>query len=175
VPKVTCGSERWTVKTLTDSGARRVSFTPKPSTVADLRDIEPPDVGRHDPRQLGEFSTYRLKVRLRSFKIAEDSDVHLVVADPTDTSKTMIVELPNAGCTRKAGPSARRRMAAARRSLTASCGAPGHSKFTLLTGTASVTGVAFFDLIHGQRGVAPNGIELHPLLSFKAAGRCGHR
>jgi hypothetical protein len=33
----------------------------------------------------------------------------------------------------------------------------------------SVTGVAFFDVLHGQEGVAQNGIELHPLLaiSFK--------
>ena len=29
---------------------------------------------------------------------------------------------------------------------------------------ATVTGVAFFDKIHGQTGVAPNGIELHPIL-----------
>lgn len=26
----------------------------------------------------------------------------------------------------------------------------------------TITGVAFFDILHGQRGVAPNGIELHP-------------
>jgi hypothetical protein len=31
---------------------------------------------------------------------------------------------------------------------------------------AKVTGVAFFDPIHGQDGVAPNGIELHPILGF---------
>lgn len=29
-----------------------------------------------------------------------------------------------------------------------------------------VTGVGFFDFIHGQTGVAPNGIELHPLLGI---------
>ncbi|MSQ21739.1 MAG: DUF3761 domain-containing protein [Dehalococcoidia bacterium] len=33
-----------------------------------------------------------------------------------------------------------------------------------------MTGVGFFDLIHGQRGVAPNGIELHPVLAIKAVG-----
>src|SRR5262249_8568325 len=35
---------------------------------------------------------------------------------------------------------------------------------------ASVTGVAFFDFRHGQTGVAPNGIELHPILSFRCLG-----
>ena len=36
-------------------------------------------------------------------------------------------------------------------------------------GLATVTGVAFFDFFHGQSGVAPNAIELHPILAF----RCG--
>jgi hypothetical protein len=36
-------------------------------------------------------------------------------------------------------------------------------------GLATVTGVAFFDFQHGQTGVAPNAIELHPILAF----RCG--
>jgi hypothetical protein len=32
-----------------------------------------------------------------------------------------------------------------------------------------VTGVVFFDFFHGQTGVAPDAIELHPILAF----RCG--
>jgi hypothetical protein len=31
----------------------------------------------------------------------------------------------------------------------------------------TVTGVGFFDRIHGQTGVAPNGIELHPVLDIQ--------
>jgi len=31
---------------------------------------------------------------------------------------------------------------------------------------ARVIGVAFFDFKHRQTGVAPNAIELHPILSF---------
>ena len=30
-----------------------------------------------------------------------------------------------------------------------------------------ISGVGFFDYLHGQRGVAPNGIELHPVLSVE--------
>jgi hypothetical protein len=30
----------------------------------------------------------------------------------------------------------------------------------------SVTGVAFFDDLHGQEGVARNGIELHPIFAI---------
>jgi len=30
-----------------------------------------------------------------------------------------------------------------------------------------VTGVVFFDRVHGQIGVAPNGVELHPVLDIE--------
>jgi hypothetical protein len=36
-----------------------------------------------------------------------------------------------------------------------------------LCSRAAVTGVAFFDFDHGQTGVAPNAIELHPVLKFQ--------
>ncbi|HEX9202379.1 MAG TPA: lamin tail domain-containing protein, partial [Vicinamibacteria bacterium] len=44
------------------------------------------------------------------------------------------------------------------------------SDFTDLTGSATITRVGFFDEIHHQSGVAPNGIEVHPALSF--SGTC---
>jgi hypothetical protein len=31
----------------------------------------------------------------------------------------------------------------------------------------TVTGVAFFDILHGQEGVASNGVELHPILAIE--------
>jgi hypothetical protein len=40
------------------------------------------------------------------------------------------------------------------------------TKFVQLKGTASITGVGFFDKNHNQFGRAPNAIELHPALSF---------
>jgi hypothetical protein len=40
-----------------------------------------------------------------------------------------------------------------------------------LCARASVTGVAFFDFNHGQTGVAPNAIELHPVLRFRCLSR----
>jgi len=40
-------------------------------------------------------------------------------------------------------------MAAARAALLRSCGPARTGRFRLLTGTATITGVAFFDVIHG--------------------------
>jgi hypothetical protein len=42
-----------------------------------------------------------------------------------------------------------------------------------LGGRVTITGVGFWDEDHGQTGVAPNAIELHPVLRFK--GRCQTR
>ena len=33
-------------------------------------------------------------------------------------------------------------------------------------GTYTVTGVCFFDFKHGQLGIAPNGIEIHPIMDL---------
>lgn len=87
----------------------------------------------------------------------------------------MIVEFPNAGCTRSAGSTSRRRMARAKRALVGACGQASTGRFRLLTGSAMITGAAFFDVIHGQRGVAPNGIDLHPALGFTPATACRAR
>jgi hypothetical protein len=36
-------------------------------------------------------------------------------------------------------------------------------------GSSAVTGVLFFDRLDGQSGVAPNGVELHPVPSVESA------
>jgi hypothetical protein len=56
-------------------------------------------------------------------------------------------------------------MRRARKHLTTACGSPSTS-FRRLHGRATITGVGFFDLFHGQTGVAPNAIELHPVLKL---------
>lgn len=52
------------------------------------------------------------------------------------------------------------------------CGTPSATAFTPLSGRATITGVGFFGFKHGQRGVAPNAIELHLVLRF-ANRSCG--
>jgi hypothetical protein len=113
-----------------------------------------------------ERRTYSVRARLISFAMEDDSDVHLVIADPRNLRQTMIAEFPSSGCTRGAAASARRKMKRARSALIHACGRP-HNHFTGLLGTAKLTGVGFFDVKHGQRGLAPNGIELHPIIGFR--------
>jgi hypothetical protein len=162
---VQCGVERWAVKTLQDGAANRVNFTPRRTSVVALRRLTPPPTlgARTSPV---ETRTYRVAALLLSAKIEADSDIHLVIAQPGHGSQTMIVEFPNPGCTPKASKSAKSSMKSARASFLRACGTPSASSFTPLSGRAIITGVGFFDFKHGQRGVAPNAIELHPVLSF---------
>ena len=80
----------------------------------------------------------------------EDSDLHLVLQQG---GNHMIAEAPAPYCDSRATPLRRRQMRVAR-------------KHVRLCARARVTGVAFFDYDHGQTGVAPNAIELHPILGF---------
>lgn len=159
-----CGVERHEVKDLLDG------FVPgaaQDSSVAQLRALPvPPDVeaGRTPPERV----VYRIQALAQADKIEADSDVHLAIADPADPGATMIAELPAASCLSQSTEAPE--LESARTDLVAALGAPPTgSRYHDLgpTRCVTLTGVAFFDRIHGQRGVAPNGIELHPLLAFQ--------
>jgi hypothetical protein len=164
-----CGLEAWAVKTLSDPGAVEVDYVPLRTNVTWLAALRPPgNLGTRLPG--AEMHTWRVSVRLLWQKLEADSDVHLVVAD-LRTGRTMIAELPAPACV-GAAVVPRAAMAAARASLAGYCGRP-ERRFTALHGTATMDGVAFFDFPHGQRGRAPNLVELHPVLRFSPGpGRC---
>jgi hypothetical protein len=166
------------VKTLTDPKADQVSPAVVDTTVHDLVHLPfTMHVPLHFPRAGGptftpvELTTYRINVKLEGWKIsADDGDIHLVVHDPT-TDESMIVEFPDPKRTGKASGTHRTEMTDARHAVEQSC--PGHhltTGFHNLAGTATITGVGFFDKIHNQTGVALNGIELHPALAFQSTG-----
>lgn len=165
-----CGVERWAVKTMVDPQARQVRLAPTRTTVAALRRRAlPVDVGGARAAPV-ELHAYKVTARLIAAKLEDDSDFHLVIADPR-TGGTMIVEFPLLSCVHGGSAVVRRRVNAARAALIRACGQPSSGSFTSLQGTATVTGVGFFDFKHGQTGVAPNGVELHPVLGFSGSCR----
>ena len=87
-----------------------------------------------------ETTNYRVAARLVEMKLADDRDIHLVIAVPSAPAKTMIVEFPDTSCNGASSSPKKGKMASAR---------------------------------HGQIGVAPNAIELHPVLKFLASS-CSH-
>jgi hypothetical protein len=167
-PSAACGSERWAVKTLTDPSASKIDFAKVKSTsIEGLRHLKvPKNLKATSLRRTGaERTVYSVSALLMSMKREDDSDIHLVITDPK-LGGSMIVEFPSDACDTAAPPAARLMMTRARVDLVAACGGEPGPRAVTLTGSATISGVGFFDLIHGQAGVGPNGIELHPVLSF---------
>lgn len=160
-----CGVERWDVKTGTDSLAGQVQLTPQATSISALTALPAPSSWPPPARLRAESATYSLTVTLREFKLESDSDYHLVLADAAGA--TMIGEIPDPGCVGAASPF-RSAIAQARQAFDQSF----HATPSLQPADAqvSVSGVLFFDKLHGQAGVAGNGVELHPILSLKEGG-----
>ena len=180
-PVSRCGTERWHIKTLDDPGVNHIGQVPKTATIAALRALPVPsiysrtnDASRYAPP---EQTKYTVTAAVMGFKEEADRDFHVVIADP-DSGQTMIAEIPDPNCSTVQQSGHANKIAAVRSSFTACFGQPhAGSGFRHLDGTTllRLTGVGFFDYVHtpAQIGVAPNGFELHPLLSMKkTSGKC---
>lgn len=167
---ISCGVWRWDVKTLSDPARRDVDFGPQAIQIQALRKKDPPaSLSTDTPRQDGiEKQVYRVRAQVITATIEDDSDIHLVIATRGRRKQTMIVEFPNPGCVDSRFK--RSEMRHARASMLDACGSISSSSFTDLKGKVVIRGVGFWDELHGQTGVAPNGIELHPVLGF--SGTC---
>jgi hypothetical protein len=111
-----------------------------------------------------EQTVYELTATLTAYKIEADSDYHLALDD--GQQHTMIAEIPAPDCV--TGGPFKAAMSQVRAAFDAKF-QPGPS-YQSANVTVTLRGVGFFDRIHGQRGVAPNGIELHPVLSVAFNG-----
>jgi hypothetical protein len=171
---VTCGDERWKVKTLTDPDASSISLTTvRKTSVEALRRLKAPAaLGNATPRIAPtEKTVFQVDALLMSMKLEGDDDIHMVIADPL-VGGSIIVEFPDSGCLGTVGVAL---MSKAKAALATACGPlPKKSgKFVTLQGRATIDGVGFFDRLHHQGGLAPNGIELHPVIRINI-GSC-HR
>ena len=155
----TCGTERWTVKTAADDDRQRINRTPRDASIRYLRNRPAPATRPESARVAPvEITTYRVHARLVEYVREADSDYHLVLADPS--GRTMIAEIPAPACVARISP-LRSAIQTARRSMNAHF-AVGTS-FRRTDVSVVVRGVGFFDFPHGQTGMAPNSIELHPV------------
>jgi hypothetical protein len=166
-----CISGRYGVKNLADSRMEVVNPAPIPTSLSALwLRRRPGGLGFFTGRLPGaERQVFQVLVRLVSTQLEADRDIHLVVAEPGHPRRTMITELPSPRCYSVGVSPYRNAMVHARQALTRACGGVGRRQRRIV-GTATVTGVGFWDSRHGQYGVARNGIELHPLLDFQSPG-----
>ncbi|MFL5346213.1 MAG: hypothetical protein ACJ8AT_15595 [Hyalangium sp.] len=165
---VTCGTERWSVKTGSDADISRVNLTSTTTTIASLVGLSAPgSLPANNRVSPVELTTYRLRnVTMTKYKAETDSDYHIVVSDG---SRTMIVEIPHPGCVSGSSP-LYSKIQSARAAFDAKYSAT--SSFKTSSDTVTVVGVGFWDFAHGQTGVAPNAIELHAVTFFCSGLNC---
>ncbi len=166
--ELSCGAERWSVKTGTDRDAALVAIAPSDTTIAALiglpRPASLPSNSRVAPY---EMQTYRVRdVTLTKFKLETDSDYHLVISDG---AQTMIAEIPAPDCVGATSPflpGIRNARATFDSTFIAT------TFFQTTNTTATVEGVGFFDFFHRQTGIAPNAFELHPITGICFGAAC---
>jgi hypothetical protein len=159
-----CGVERWPIKVGRDNDVRKVDTTPVPSTIAELIALKAPanpnrrKKTRYAPTELKVFT---VEATIKVIKPEADSDYHIVISDAE--GHTMIVEAPHPNCAK--GSRFEAQIAAVRAAINKHFGGSILKRMEPNI-KAKITGIAFFDVLHGQEGVAPNGIELHPILEI---------
>jgi len=178
--------QRWSVKTGADAGAANlVTQVPVAGTIADMVALAVPAVLPPDARSPGaEETVWELNATLTGYKHESDGDYHLVIAD--GQGNTMIAEIPDPAALAPGSffteqiTAARQafdhqfglHIAAAAQSAATPAAAAAAVTPALIRASESVTvrGPGFFDFAHGQDGVAPNAIELHPVISIEFHG-----
>jgi hypothetical protein len=153
-----CGVERWRVKILADEDRGSISWSPETTSIASLRQIPAPRAALPATRRIAphELTLYRVRAVIRQVVPEQDGDWHVVLADPDHIGETLVTEIPDSACALGSGHEGD--YAAARRSLR---GIPRGALVEL-------DGIGFFDYLHGQRGMAPNGFELHPVVAIRS-------
>jgi hypothetical protein len=162
-----CGKERWAVKTLADQEVSQVNFRPVSTTIEELAKLARPSPIPGNDRLESERKTYSVTAKLTTVKLEMDGDYHLILQ--ADTGQTMVAEIPSPSCYSGNNTDIRSQFQTARDAIDAAFLHGERRGLSRITSDAKVevTGVGFFDFVHGQMGMAPNGFELHPVLSIQ--------
>lgn len=162
-PVAGCGVERWSVKTGTDADAAQINLLPETLTsIATMRSwAAPSSLPANNRIAPYETTNWVVAATLIKFKKEDDSDYHVVITD--HDGNTMVTELAAPLCVGTGSPL-----------LSGITKARGQfdnrftatNVFQTVNVPVRITGTAFFDFQHGQTGVAPNAIEIHPILDI---------
>lgn len=163
-----CGSYRWPVKTLTDLDKDNVDFSPQAMSVSELADAPRPKSKPKDSRVSAlELRVVKVDAQIIAFFREGDRDVHIILADPNDTTKQIVAEIPNVQCAGACFSKHRSDFKSAREKFVERLGEPGTSRKNISNPVlVHIVGIPFFDKKHKQKGGAPNAIELHPVLDI---------
>jgi hypothetical protein len=158
-----CGVERWSVKTGTDADIGKVNVNSSTAnTIATMRGWTAPNpIPANNRVSPFETTVWVLNATLTQYKLESDQDYHLILQD--SGGLTLIAEIPDPACVGTGSPFAAG-VSRARAAFDAKLNAT--TSFQTANIPVQIKGVGMFDFLHGQTGVAPNGIELHAVLDI---------
>lgn len=183
-----CGVQRWHTKTLDDVDENQINWVPNLATVTQLNNLPVPstynengpggsDTGRFAPYEMQVFTVRALLVtRKHETGSSGDDDYHVEIADPNNPSATMVTEAPHGECTYACASGFGADFDQVRAELDACFGAASSSFQAFPAGViVDLTGVGFFDGLHGQTGALGNpssngkssNFELHPIVHLE--------
>jgi hypothetical protein len=167
VTGLTCGVERWAVKTLSDAGVSTVVMSPAQSvTIKDLNLLVAHCSGHPELRSYPEeFSTYSVVGRITLVRLEDDRDYHIALADPDDPAFTIVTEIPDSVCEGVVSSPFFATLFQTRASFQAILA--GRQLSALVGTLVRVRGVGFYDFNHNQTGRSQSCIELHPLIGVE--------
>lgn len=156
-----CAGERWPVKVATDADAALIHAGAIPTTIPFLRSLPPTRPLPQDRRvQPVETTMYSVTATLTEYRLEADGDAVLLLSD--GQGRTIVARIPAVACTASGRFAIEIRAAR----LTFDARFTPKVEFQRAMVPVEIRGVAFFDFLRGQRGVAPNGLGLHPVTSI---------
>ena len=159
---LSCGVERWAVKTLSDADAGRVDFNPTLTTVSALNALTPRCSNLPSTRFTAEeFQVYEVVARVSLVRREDDRDYHVVLEDEDGSS--IVTEVADPVCSGVISSMFKGTMINAKASFEALGGVALQGRRIRLRG------VGFFDFDHRQTGRSRSCLELHPVLSIDPA------
>lgn len=157
-----CSKDRATVKQMKDAAAAKIDIAhPKQTSIAELNALPRPadDLLKRSQAErvdATEQQAYTLEAVVEKAQVEKDGDAKLFLVDPSDPSKRMLAEVPEAECV---APAFRKQLARVRNAV----------KKSDLGNNAGlkvrITGVGYWGFVRANETSA-NGIQVHPVLSL---------
>ncbi|HEX6642780.1 MAG TPA: hypothetical protein VF215_16805 [Thermoanaerobaculia bacterium] len=156
-----CGVERWPVKIASDADASFISLLAMPTTIEMLRALPAPRPLPQERRlPPTENTIYALTTTIVAYRLAPDSDIHLVLAD--EAGRTIVARIPAPSCAM--GSQFLSQITDTRQRFETRY--PVTDTFKSARIPVEIHGLGFFDFLQSEQGQAPNGISLHPVIDI---------
>ena len=160
-----CGTERWLTKELIDPDRSKIDFNDTISaTILEQVSLPQPSLIKVTRLPL-EDSLIQVECFIAGYKVEADGDFHIVITD--GNKYTMIAEIGDINCSELKKSTHYKEITVVRLWFDDTFHPTSKYKLSKTKTKYRFTGVRFFDKIHGQTGVAPNGVEIHQCLKIE--------